>query len=172
MMAKKTERELEMPFFALTYGETPYSTMRKIFDKINFSAGDIFIDLGSGVGQVVFFVNMYYKVSAAGYDLVPFFIEKSRAIKKELNLYNIEFIEGDFLKEDISYGTIFYINGKAFNVDIIEEVMKKLYTLKNGSTIISIGYPFLLPYLQIKNKSTHFFSWGWDDVYIQKKISS
>ncbi len=169
LMAKKIERELGLPYFALTYGETPYSTARNIFDRIRPAPGDIFFDLGSGVGQLVFFVNLYYKVPCAGIDLVPFFIEKSNLIKKDLNLNEVEFIYGDFLEKDISWGTIFYINGRAFNIDIIEKVVKKFDTIKEGSKVISVGYPFALPSLRIIDKSLQFFSWGWDDVYIQEK---
>lgn len=169
-IAKKTEMEMDMPYFALTYGETPYSTAIKIFDLLKPSRGDVFFDLGSGIGQLVFFVNLYYGIPSAGIEIVPFFVKKSRAIKRELELDNVEFIEGDFLREDLSSATILYMNGKAFNVDIIEKILEKFKKLKQGVKVISIGYPIILSEFSITGKRTEFFSWGWDDIFIQEKI--
>ena len=169
-IARKSEQELMMPYFSMTYGETPYSTIHKLFNMVDIKEGDIFFDLGSGIGNVVFFVNMYFKIPSVGVELVPFFMEKSRLIARELNLNDIDFIQGDFLREDISQGSIFYMNGKTFNLEIIERLFEKFKSIKKGSRLITVGYPIIVPYFKLLGDVTMFFSWGWDDVYIHEKI--
>lgn len=41
------------PFSSCTYGETSFNRMQMIIDEIKPTAQDVFVDLGSGVGQLV-----------------------------------------------------------------------------------------------------------------------
>lgn len=41
------------PFSPEVYGETSYDLVCQMIDQIEITADDVFIDLGSGVGQVV-----------------------------------------------------------------------------------------------------------------------
>ncbi|HPZ06486.1 MAG TPA: hypothetical protein PL110_00100 [Candidatus Eremiobacteraeota bacterium] len=168
-IARKTENEFSMPSFSLTYGETPYSTALHILKHLNIKKDDIFFDIGSGTGHLVFFVNIYFNIPSLGIELVPFFAEKSKIIAKELALQYVEFIEGDFLKEDLSRGTIFYLNCLALNRDLREKLFEKIKSIRDGSKAISIGFP--IPHLDITKKYTCFFSWGWENVYIHEKYS-
>jgi H3 lysine-79-specific histone-lysine N-methyltransferase len=39
--------------FLQVYGETSYDLISQMIDRVNVTEDDVFIDLGSGVGQVV-----------------------------------------------------------------------------------------------------------------------
>ncbi|KAL1463488.1 hypothetical protein WDU94_015236, partial [Cyamophila willieti] len=41
------------PFSPFVYGETSYDLICRMIDQINATPDDVFVDLGSGVGQVV-----------------------------------------------------------------------------------------------------------------------
>ncbi len=166
-MARVTEKEMERPSYSLTYGETPYSTAISIFNTVQVKDNDVFFDLGSGTGNVTLFANIYFHIESTGIDLVSYFIEKSNLIAKEMKLEHIRFIEGDFLEEDLSEGTIFYMNCLTFNQELRKKLAEKIInSIKEGSRIISIGYP--LGNFHLLDKKTYFFSWGWEDVYIQE----
>lgn len=166
-MARNTEKEMERPSYSLTYGETPYSTALSIFNMVKVKDNDVFFDLGSGTGNVALFINIYFNIKSTGIDLVSYFIEKSNLIAEEMKLEHIRFIKGDFLEEDLSEGTIFYMNCLTFNQELREKLAEKMNLIKEGSRIISIGYP--LAGFNLLEKRTYFFSWGWEDVYIQEK---
>jgi len=166
-MARLTEQEMDLPCYCLTYGETPYSTAISIFNMINVKDNDVFFDLGSGTGNITLFVNIYFRIKSTGIDLVPYFIEKGNIIAEEMRLEHVRFIKGNFLEEDLSEGTIFYINCLTFNLEMRKTLAEKMNLIKEGSRIISIGYPF--PGFKVMEKRTCFFSWGWEEVYIQVK---
>ena len=42
-----------MCIFLQVYGETSYDLISQMIDRVNVTEDDVFIDLGSGVGQVV-----------------------------------------------------------------------------------------------------------------------
>ena len=166
-MARCTEKEMDLPYYSLTYGETPYSTAVSIFNMVHVKDNDVFFDLGSGTGNITLFVNIYFNIKSTGIDLVSYFIEKSNLIADEMKLEHIRFIKGDFLEQDLSEGTIFYINCLTFNQEIRKKLAEKMNLIKEGSRIISIGYPLAFNLLE---KRTCFFSWGWEDVYIQERL--
>jgi len=155
----------------LIYGETPYFSIYKILKYINPTKDDIFYDLGSGRGSVIFFINIYLKIRAIGIEIIPSFVKNSNHIKAKLNLQNIEFLHGNFLDYDINDGTIFYIAGTCFDDDIVEKIVQKVKEFKTGTWVISLSYPLNSPYLKVEKTFVLPYSWGKGTVYIHRKIS-
>lgn len=167
----KTEIHLtKLSFESLIYGETPLVTLRKILQNIKVTSGDVFFDLGSGRGSVVFFVNLYYKIKSIGLDVVPTFIRNSIKIKEKLKLSNVSFKLTNILEEDFSAGSIFYLTPTTWEEDIVKRIVQKLGDIKTGSFIISVSVQLKAPYLKQIKYEISYFSWGKSRVYYYKKI--
>lgn len=162
---------IDLPQKNLTYGETPWISIYKILKEIEIKQNDIFYDLGSGNGRVVFFVNIYFKIKSIGIELIPTFVKYSREIAEELNLKNVFFIEDNWLEQDISNGTIFFITGTCYDDFILFKSQEKIKKeLKKGSIIISLSNPLYCESLKLLNTKKLPFSWGKSTVYIYEKI--
>uniref|UniRef100_A0A8R1IFW7 Histone-lysine N-methyltransferase, H3 lysine-79 specific n=1 Tax=Caenorhabditis japonica TaxID=281687 RepID=A0A8R1IFW7_CAEJA len=59
-------------FSSETYGETNLEQMASIIDELRLGPSDVFVDLGSGIGQLVCFTSAYTKIKkAVGIELSP-----------------------------------------------------------------------------------------------------
>lgn len=56
------------PFSPEVYGETSYQFVQQMVNQFNFTENDVFIDLGSGVGQVVLHVAAASKCRCIGIE--------------------------------------------------------------------------------------------------------
>jgi hypothetical protein len=109
----------------VAYQPTP---ARHIFDLIRrtqFTAQDVFIDLGSGLGHVPLLIASCTPARAVGVELEPSYVESSRQSAKELNLDNATFLAQDAREADISSGTIFYLY-TPFHGAILRAVLDRL----------------------------------------------
>lgn len=69
-------QSLTMTYVLQVYGETSYELVCQMIDQINISAEDVFVDLGSGVGQVVL------QMAAATPCRICFGVEKAEVPSK------------------------------------------------------------------------------------------
>ncbi|GFS11380.1 histone-lysine N-methyltransferase, H3 lysine-79 specific [Elysia marginata] len=140
------------PFSPGVYGETSFELVEQMIKYVKFSESDYFIDLGSGVGQVVL------QVSAATDCKFCYGIEKAEwpaeyavAMEKEfikwMKWYGKEhgkllLEKGDFLhddvKEKLSKATIVFVNNFAFGPKVDHELKQRFANcLKEGARIVS-----------------------------------
>ena len=56
------------PFSPEVYGETSFEFVQQMIDQFKFTEDDVFIDLGSGVGQVVLHVAAASKCRCIGIE--------------------------------------------------------------------------------------------------------
>uniref|UniRef100_A0A7E4VW31 Histone-lysine N-methyltransferase, H3 lysine-79 specific n=1 Tax=Panagrellus redivivus TaxID=6233 RepID=A0A7E4VW31_PANRE len=160
---KKLNKHYEA-FSSQTYGETSYERLRSIIEEIEPKDTDVFVDLGSGVGQLVVQMAGGSKVKrAAGIeiaDLPSAFAKKlelefkslMRWFGKKYRPFTIH--QGDFLDKQfeqlIQDATIIFINNYAFQADLETRIKKDLLSeLKEGTRIITTK-PYCSP-----NKSNH-----------------
>jgi len=162
--------KLNIPVKSLTYGETPFSSAAKIFSLAEMGEDDIFYDLGSGTGNIVFLANILYDIEATGIEILPSFIEYSNKIKKSLYLEKVSFIEGDFLEEDLSRGTVFFLVATLIEPILMKKIAKKLKKSPVGTKIITVTRKFKASHLKVKTSEKVFFFWGYDDVYVHERV--
>lgn len=155
----------------LIYGETPLVTVKKIFQNIQINPNDVFFDLGSGRGGVVFFVNLYYKINSIGLDVIPTFVKNSMKIKERLKLHNVNFKLTNITDEDLSCGDIFYITPTTWEEEIIEKIIQKFDKIKDKSFVVSVSIQLKTPYLKLIKSEILPFSWGKSKVYYYVKTS-
>jgi hypothetical protein len=113
--------EPEMVF----YQKTPARVVFELTEKIKFTPDDVFIDIGSGLGQVPVLVNLLTGIAARGIEYEPTFVTYANACVAELNLPNVSFINTDARQADYSIGTIFFMF-TPFKGDILQQVLSLL----------------------------------------------
>ncbi|CAG9581276.1 unnamed protein product [Danaus chrysippus] len=139
------------PFSPEVYGETSYELVCQMIDQINISAEDVFVDLGSGVGQVVL------QMAAATPCRICFGVEKAEVPSKYAESMDLHFrmwmrwygkkygeyklIKGDFLmdehREKINSATIVFVNNFAFGPHVDHQLKERFADLKDGAKIVS-----------------------------------
>jgi len=159
-----------IPKKTLTYGETLFFSAWKVFTLAGITEKDVFYDLGSGIGKVVFFCNILYGIEAFGVEIIPTFVEYSNRIKEELAFDKVTFIEGNFLDLDISKGTVFFIVATAFDSVTRENLAEKFREVQEGTRIVTVSYILEGEHLEVKNKSTALFSGNYEEIYLHVRV--
>lgn len=139
------------PFSPEVYGETSFDLVCQMLDQITISSDDVFVDLGSGVGQVVL------QVAASTKAKICFGIEKADMPSKYAENMDILFrvwmkwfgkkfcdyqlIKGDFLadehREKIMSASVVFVNNFAFGPNVDHQLKERFADLKDGAKIVS-----------------------------------
>ncbi|KAJ0065089.1 hypothetical protein NL108_005581, partial [Boleophthalmus pectinirostris] len=139
------------PFSPEVYGETSFDLVAQIIDEIEMMEEDTFVDLGSGVGQVVLQVaaatncKHYYGVEKA--DIPATYAETmDKEFKKWMKWYGKKHGEytlerGDFLSEEwkdrIANTSIIFVNNFAFGPEVDHQLKERFANMKEGGKIVS-----------------------------------
>ncbi|KAI9552879.1 hypothetical protein GHT06_020763 [Daphnia sinensis] len=140
-----------VPFSPEVYGETSYDLICQLIDNINMTEDDTFIDLGSGVGQIVL------QVAASTSCKMVWGIERSEwpsRFAKNMDFHfrrlmrwwgkfygEYQLIKGDFLdqrhSEKIYSATVVFVNNFAFGPDLDHQLKERFADLRDGTRIVS-----------------------------------
>uniref|UniRef100_A0A9J2P870 Histone-lysine N-methyltransferase, H3 lysine-79 specific n=1 Tax=Ascaris lumbricoides TaxID=6252 RepID=A0A9J2P870_ASCLU len=140
-------------FSSQTYGETSFERMQMIIEEIVPKERDVFVDLGSGVGQLVIHMAGGSRVKkAVGIEVATlpckYADNLGAEFKKWMKWYGkkfrpFELLVGDFLSEQFrdlitKEATIIFINNYAFTAMLESRIKRELLSeLKDGTRIIS-----------------------------------
>jgi hypothetical protein len=124
------ESEPEMVY----YQPTPARIILELVEKANLGAGDVFYDLGSGLGQVPILVNLLTETRAKGVEFEPAYCAYARTCAAELGLSRVEFINADARNVDYSDGTVFFMY-TPFEGALMEQVLEKLRAESRNRTL-------------------------------------
>ncbi|KAI6178469.1 Histone-lysine N-methyltransferase, H3 lysine-79 specific [Aphelenchoides besseyi] len=140
-------------FSSQTYGETTFKRMELILDEIKPTSNDVFVDLGSGVGQLVAHVAGGSKVKAAyGIEIAALPANFAARLEEEFrklmkfygktvrpfSLENADFLDKKYRDLITNQATIIFINNFAFQADLEAKIKTYLLQeLKDGTKIIS-----------------------------------
>jgi Histone methylation protein DOT1 len=128
-------REPEMVF----YQKTPVRIILELIKRVEFQSQDVFVDLGSGLGQAVMLVNLITSVQSIGVEFEPAFCTYARALATELGLQGVEFISGDARFADYSEGTVFFMYSP-FEGEMLREILQILMKKAKKSKIRIFTY--------------------------------
>jgi len=107
--------------------------------------------LGSGDGKVVLIASLF-GVKATGIEFDKDLIDVSVKIRDELNL-SADFIQGDFLKQDLSRYDIIFINpDKGFKLKLENKLIKEMKSTAKLFVYNNIFLPNIL-----KKGKTYWF---------------
>jgi hypothetical protein len=91
------------------YQPTPARHVFDLIARTPLDAGDVFVDLGSGLGHVPLLVGLCTDARALGVELQAAYVERARAAATALHLDRVAFVEQDARAADFSEGTVFYL---------------------------------------------------------------
>ena len=119
---------------------TPTRALLELIDRVPMGAGDLFYDLGSGLGQVVILVHLLTGVRARGVEIQPAFCEYARRCAAQFGLTGVEFINADARDLDYQEGTVFYLF-TPFIGTVLETVLARLryVAVAHPITLCSLG---------------------------------
>lgn len=144
------------PFSPQVYGETSFDLITEMIKRVPLTENDIFIDLGSGVGNVVL------QVAALSNCKLAFGIEKAewpakyaKSMEDEFRLVmnwfgkkfsNCQLYNGDFLhdsdpnvnlKEMINEAKLIFVNNYAFGAEVDHQLKLRFSNMTEGAIIVS-----------------------------------
>jgi len=119
---------------------TPYELVRIMVRELDMNESDCLYDLGSGFGRVPIYASLATGAQCKGIEIVPQRVAESIAVKNNLGIDNLEFIQGNVLEQDYSDGTVFFLFNP-FSHQTLEEVNEKLRQLAQTKKIkvVSLG---------------------------------
>ncbi|KAG9486421.1 histone-lysine N-methyltransferase, H3 lysine-79 specific [Eleutherodactylus coqui] len=139
------------PFSPEVYGETSFDLVSQMMDEIKMTEDDLFVDLGSGVGQVVLQVaaamgcKHHYGVEKA--DIPAKYAETmDKEFRKWMRWYGKRHAEytlerGDFLSEEwrerIANTSVIFVNNFAFGPEVDHQLKERFANMKEGGRIVS-----------------------------------
>ncbi|XP_041705108.1 histone-lysine N-methyltransferase, H3 lysine-79 specific-like isoform X3 [Coregonus clupeaformis] len=140
------------PFSPEVYGETSFDLVAQIINEMEMMEDDTFVDLGSGVGQVVLQVaaatncKHYFGVEKA--DIPATYAESmDKEFKRWMKWYGKKHGEyslerGDFLsevwKERIANtSSVIFVNNFAFGPEVDHQLKERFANMKEGGKIVS-----------------------------------
>uniref|UniRef100_A0AAX7TTG6 Histone-lysine N-methyltransferase, H3 lysine-79 specific n=1 Tax=Astatotilapia calliptera TaxID=8154 RepID=A0AAX7TTG6_ASTCA len=123
------------PFSPEVYGETSFDLVAQIIDEMEMMEEDTFVDLGSGVGQVVLQVaaatncKHYYGVEKA--DIPATYAETMhKEFKKWMKWYGKK--HGEY-----TVSCIIFVNNFAFGPEVDHQLKERFANMKEGGKIVS-----------------------------------
>ena len=140
----------------IRYEATPARVILELVDSLRFNPGDVFVDLGSGLGLVTMLVNLLTGVPTVGIEYDPAYCFYAQTCAAELGLSKVSFINADVRKADLSLGTIFYLFTPFIN-EVFDAVLEKLHRLAKQRPIYVCSYGTCtfelaqLPWLQLRD---------------------
>lgn len=134
------------------YGELLYPFVSDILLATRLRSDQIFVDLGSGVGNVVLQAALETGCEAWGCEMMPNPCELARLQADEfrararlwgLHVGAIHLLEGDFLENPVvadvlRRADVVLINNQAFGPDLNSKLVDRFLDLKDGCQIVSL----------------------------------
>jgi hypothetical protein len=118
----------------VAYQPTPARHFFELIRKIQLSARDVFVDLGSGLGHVPLLIAVCTPARAIGIELEPSYVERAKQSAAALRLSNTNFIAQDVRDAELSTGTVFYLY-TPFRGAILRTVLDRLRAEANSRAI-------------------------------------
>uniref|UniRef100_A0A452SR11 Histone-lysine N-methyltransferase, H3 lysine-79 specific n=1 Tax=Ursus americanus TaxID=9643 RepID=A0A452SR11_URSAM len=132
------------PFSPEVYGETSFDLVAQMIDEIKMTEDDLFVDLGSGVGQVVLQVaaatncKHHYGVEKA--DIPAKYAETmDREFRKWMKWYGKKHAEytPSAYSTGILFCSVIFVNNFAFGPEVDHQLKERFANMKEGGRIVS-----------------------------------
>ncbi|CAI2355966.1 unnamed protein product [Caenorhabditis sp. 36 PRJEB53466] len=160
-------------FSSETYGETNLEQMASILDELRLGPEDVFVDLGSGIGQLVCFAATYANVKkcvgveiaalpaqlASSYsDCFKQFTAHFGKECSEFELHQGDFLAPQFKKLICEEATVIFINNFAFDPQLMHRIVFELLQELNHGVRIVTSKPFTSPKAELNSRGMTDFS--------------
>jgi len=130
------EREFALPEVEemAPYEPAPARVVLELVDQVGLKAGDMFYDLGSGLGRPTILAHLVSGARARGVEVSGALCGLARASAADLNLAGVEFIQGDAREVDYNEGTVFFLF-TPFKGEMFRQVFARLYARSRAGSI-------------------------------------
>ncbi len=91
------------------YQPTPVRIVLDMANRLALSPGDVFYDLGAGLGRVVFVMDLVSAGQMKGVEVERAYVEFAQGRARDLNLAQVTFINADARAVDYADGTVFFL---------------------------------------------------------------
>ncbi|PVI02968.1 DOT1-domain-containing protein [Periconia macrospinosa] len=135
-----------------TYGELKPRFAHKIFEQTNLNSQCVFVDLGSGVGNMVLQAALQTGAESFGIEIMEkpadYALDQASELRARAKLWNIsigpiKLLHGDFLNSPettavLQRADVVLVNNKVFPQNINFDLLNKFLDLKPGAKIVSL----------------------------------
>lgn len=136
-----------------TYGELLPPFVHSIFHQTRLSSTSVFVDLGSGVGNVVLQSALQAGAESWGIEIMDrparFAASQASELRARAKLWNISLgpihlLHGDFLESEtidsvLHRADVVLVNNKVFPMSLNGDLLNKFLDLKQGCKVVSLA---------------------------------
>ncbi|MBM3462350.1 MAG: hypothetical protein FJX76_09635 [Armatimonadetes bacterium] len=162
---------LGLPEGQCVFGETPVISMIAMLRRVGITADDVVFDLGCGRALALMGAARHFGVKGVGIEVVPTLVARARRMAGDLDLSGkVTLIEGDFLKQDLSPGTIFYAASTTYSTRLMRRLAARIARSVNAERpirAITLSQPLGRPFRTLE-KLRFPMTWGWVTTYFQE----
>jgi hypothetical protein len=180
-ISREAQSRLNYYFLGLEYGEATFESFYSMLLKSNPQPGDIFYDLGSGIGKKVAIAALGFPFSrSVGIEIIPELQEAARRIFVKAPIHSplkekgvvVELKTGDFVHQNISDGDIYYISivPEILETYLAGELLNKLEYTKKGTRVITSNIVIPSAKFILIDQQISLYSGGTGIMYLHKRI--
>jgi SAM-dependent methyltransferase len=144
------------------YAELTQASLIQLFQILksdcDLNSDSVFVDLGCGLGKVVYLASQCRVLKSIGVEVVPQHLVNARTSMKKLKAENVEFIEGDIKDNLHKLGMVTHLY--AFDFLFSDETMSVIYAFarkQKGIYLASFRKPAELDKQHFKFKIVQSF---------------
>ncbi|MBN1209840.1 MAG: SAM-dependent methyltransferase [Myxococcaceae bacterium] len=172
-IAQSEKKRMGMQDLSTTYGEILPQAFHEVLSAVSPREGEVFFDLGSGTGKATLLAALAFPFSrSVGIELLPglgdaarqvlgrFDAEVRPGLSPEYQQRKIEYLDGDFLRYDLSEADVVFAHGTCYPHEVIGQLGVKLAELRPGSRVVFVGHTFDTPELKFLRMMLMKTDWG------------
>jgi len=164
---------------SLVYGEVLPESFQAVMQAARPGPGEVFYDLGSGLGKAVVLANLLFDFSkCVGIEFVPSLAQAaqavidSRAARKALR-GTVELINASFLDADFSDADVVFTHSACFSKKLMVQLRRRCEAqLKPGARIITISTHLNSPLFKRRALMSCRMDWGPSFAQISERIDA
>ncbi|KAI8996185.1 histone methylation protein DOT1-domain-containing protein [Gaertneriomyces semiglobifer] len=134
------------------YGEVRHNFVNMMINQVGIKSNHIFVDMGSGIGNVVLQVAAQTLCNAFGIEIMETPAKLAAKQKKEfcsrmryyakpcgrITLQHADFLESPEMHEVIKRADVIFVNNYAFSASLNQQILAKFLDLKEGCVVVSL----------------------------------
>lgn len=120
----------DLPRGCVPYMPCPVDAVLRMVEQAEVRPGDVFVDVGSGLGRVAALTHLLSGAASIGIEIQPELVRASRQLAERVNGARVSVVEGDAarLAGDMTTGSVFFLYCP-FSGERLEQVLDGLESI-------------------------------------------